>query len=382
MTYFLQSTNDILTDALNKITATTPITATSPGSVVRAFTEAISAELGNLYSILDFNLQQFNLSTASGRSLDLIGAMFNINRKTVADLVTIDAALGAFYFYIDTPYSQTITIPQGTQVFTDSTTFIGQQFVYATTEDTTIPIGRTKAYASIVPRFSTSVFTAGIGTLTVMDPNYVQPAGTTVKCNNAKPIQSQVGYETDDSYRFRIQQQVRTAAGGTLDAVRLAGLNVSGVRDITMIDNSYGLGSFTALIVTEDNLINGTTVVNATTAMNAVKPAGVRMYVQQPNLLPVDVSCSIVIAQSANVNQTTITNEVQVAIIRFLNTPLVGTTLVFNELVQAILNADEAIQDVTITNLAVNGTQVLYKNYVPANDEQLIPGAVSVSVAS
>lgn len=382
MSLFIQNQTDILNNALNIITNTTSITSTSPGSVARAFTEAISTQLGNFYSILDFNLQQASLSTASGRSLDLIGSMFGINRKNVTDLVTIDRAIGAFYFYIDTPYSQVISIPPGTKIYTDSTTYVGQQFSYVTTDTTNIPVGRTKAYASIIPQFGNASFTAGANTLVVMDPNFVQPTGTIVKCTNPKPIQAQVGMEDDDSYRFRIQNQVRTASGGTILSIRLVGLNTPGVRDITIRDVPYGLGSFEALVVAENNLLNGAVLDNVTVAMNAVKPPGVRMYVRQPNLMPVSVSCTIVIQQDPTLDQSSVVNGVENSILRFLNTPLVGTTLVYNQLIQTILDSNNAILDTTITDLSVNGTQVLFKNYVPADNEQLIPGAITVSVAS
>ena len=58
---------------------------------------------------------------------------------------------------------------------------------------------------------------------------------------------------------------------------------------------------------------------------------------------------------------------------------MIGAPLVYNELISTILDSDNAITDVTITNLAVNGTQVLFQNYTPKDDEQLVPGTILVT---
>lgn len=378
MAFFAKTTNQILTEALAKLTASTTITSTSPGSVARAFTEAISIELGGLYSVLDFNFNQYNLSTASGSSLDLIGSLYAIKRKTVETLTMIDRAVGAFYFFILTPYNQDITIPSGTLIYTDNVTYVGTQLSYVTTNAVTISTGRTKAYASITPQFANSVSTAGINTLTVIG-NFVQPVGTTVMCTNPKIIEAQVGHETDESYRYRITQAVRTASGGTLNAVRLAGINVAGVRDIAVRNTPYGLGSFECLVTPEDYTQSNTVLTDATTAMSLVSPVGVRMYTRLPLFRNVDVACTVILSNTTNVNIDAITSAVQVSILRFLNQPLIGSALVYNELINAILDVDAKIIDVTITNLQVNATQILFQNYTPKDDEQLVPGTITVS---
>jgi uncharacterized phage protein gp47/JayE len=228
--YIKKSSSDILAQALRKVTSNTPITSVSPGSVARAITEAITTELGDLYDILDYNLNQNILSTATGSALDLFGSLYNVQRKTVNDLAAVDKSLGAFVFYTNNPAPFDIVIPAGTNVFTDSTTHIGQTFSYSTQGVTTILAGRTTAYAGLVPNFNDTVFTAGANTLILHD--FQSPAGITVYCNNPKSISQLVSFETDDSYRARIIKSIRVATGGTLEAVRFAALGVAGVRDV------------------------------------------------------------------------------------------------------------------------------------------------------
>ena len=168
-------------------------------------------------------------------------------------------------------------------------------------------------------------------------------------------------------------------AGGTPTAVRLAGINVSGVRDIALRDTPYGLGSFECLVTPEDYTLSSTVLAAATTAMDAVRPVGVRMYTRLPTFLSVDVSCTVIVSNTASTNADSAANAAQVAITRFLNQPLVGASLVYNELINTILDADSSITDVSITNLVVNGTQVLFQNYTPNNDEQIVPGTITVA---
>jgi uncharacterized phage protein gp47/JayE len=381
MSYLLKSKEQIFNEALRKIQVSTPITSTSPGSVARAITEAFAQQLGDMYGVLDFNVSQTFISTAQGRSLDLIGDLYGVQRKTLSNTAAMDKSLGVFYFYTDNPAPQDITIPAGTTISTSTDGNIGLSFDYVTTEEVTIPVGRTRVYASIRPLFTDSMFTAGIGTVTVISSLFIQPTNATVKATNPKQIQAQVGYEDDDSYRTRIVKQIRTASGGTMEAMRFAGLGVNGVRDVMIREAPYGLGSFEAIVVAEDNLINGPVLVAATNAMQAIRPAGVRMFVRQPDLLPVDVHASIILRTNVTVDANDIARRTEIGILRFLNKPLVGTALVYNQLIQAIMDATDVVTDVTITKLAVNGVEILRKNYTPESDQQIIPGEIQVSTA-
>lgn len=373
----------MLSSATQKLINTTPITNVSPGSVARAMLEIVTSELGDFYSIMDFNTSQNLLATATGNSLDLIGSLYNIQRKTLSDAAAFAASLGLFYFYVNTPWNQTIVIPNGTNIYTDTTTYVGQQFTYQTVGDTYLLAGHTKAWASIQPNFSSGVYTAGANTLTIIDPSFIQPSGIIVYCTNPQPIPAQTTQESDDSYRARIIAGVNTAAGGTLTSMRLTGLAINGVRDISIREAPYGLGTIEALVVTNDNQPTSTIINTVTNVLASVKPAGIRMYVTQPNLLPVDVGVSLVLR--TDVPGLNVTNTIQVttnAIINFLNAPSVGQPLIYYQLIQTILDATDYTSDVIVNDFAVNGVEVLRQNYNPADNELIVSGAVVVSIAS
>lgn len=379
--YVKKNKADILRSALRKIESNTSVRSTGPGSVARAFAESITTEIGDLYDALDFNLAQSVLSTASGRALDLIGSLYGVTRRTLTDLATIDAQVGNFYFYIESPHNEIITIPSGTLVYSSaSDSFVGNQLSFVTTEVVTIPVGRTRVFTSIRPNYSDSVFTAGAGTLTIH--SFVSPIGKPVRCTNPKPIAPQPGYEQDDEFRVRIIKSIRVSSSGTNEAVRFAALGVFGVRDAKIRTTPYGLGSFEIIVTPEDNNIVQTVLTNATEVVNRVRPVGVRMFVKAPETTPMDVSASLILAPGLTTQDVSITsNRVRNTITRYLNTLLPGSSLVYNRLIQEILDTSDVIRDVQITKYAPNGIETLRRNLTTAEDEQIIPGRIEVTVA-
>lgn len=366
----------ILRQALSKLQNTTSITATGPGSVARSIVESITTELGDYYDILDFNVTMSCISTANGRALDLFGQLYNVTRKSLTSLATIDRSLGVFYFYIDQPYGANIVIPTGTVVHTDSSSFIGSIYTYRTTEEITIPIGRTKVYCGLVPANADSVFTAGADTLT--QHTFSSPVGTTVKCTNPKPITPQTNIESDDDYRTRVIKAVRTTAGGTAEALRFAALAVVGVRDIRIRNAPYGLGSFEVLVVTEDVNQSQLVVQNVTDTLRSLRPVGCTMYIKEPEILTAEMDLNVSFKNLRNTDKANFARRIKIAILRYINSLTVGEVLVYNKLIQTILDAVEFVSDVSFTSLKINGNEILRRNYTPEEDQQLIPGNINV----
>lgn len=379
--YLIKNKDEILRQAITKLEKNTGITATAPGSIARTMIELITSELGDMYDLLDFNLSQHFLTTASGSALDMIGALYGVTRKSESNLITITKNSGAFYFYLTSPASVNLIIPSGTMIYTNISSYVGQVYSYVTTEDTIIPAGRLRAYASIKPAFTDSVFTAGTNTLNIH--TYTPPSGITVLCKNTKPIQAQIGYEDDESYRFRITKAIRVGAAGTAEAVRFAGLAVPGVRDIKINQAPYGLGSFEVIVVPED--YNGVAeIVNkVTTAINAVRPLGVRVFIKRPMIKVVNVNVNLVIP-AANVSGVADAARLRAkeAISRYVASLLPGEQFVYNRFVQLVLDSSEAVKDLVVVSFTVAGAEASRRNYQPESDHHLVPGNITVGIAT
>ena len=85
--YGVKNKSEILVSILNGLEKNAGITAIYPGSIARAFAESVSAEISDLYEAFRFTVSQSNLSTASGRNLDLIGDLYGVSRKSVTNFV-------------------------------------------------------------------------------------------------------------------------------------------------------------------------------------------------------------------------------------------------------------------------------------------------------
>jgi uncharacterized phage protein gp47/JayE len=382
MTVYLKKTkSEILSTALDKLQTYTSITSLGPGSVARSLTEAITSEIGDLYDILDFNLTQTYLSTASGTALNSIGELYGVERKEVPELAVIDKALGSFFFYIDSPSVQDIVIPNGTNIYTSAVSYVGIQHSFSTVSETRIPAGSTRSYVSIQPNFNDTVYSAGRGTLIFHDAQPVN--GSTIFSTNPKTIAPLPGFESDNDYRLRIIKQIRVNTAGTTEAVRFAGLSVSNVRDVKIRQAPYGMGSFEAIVVPEQGNNRTQTINNARAAMEAVRPLGTRMFVKAPSLLPVDIKLAIFIP---GVNESTVSDNLKsralIGVRRYLGSLLPGQPLVYNRVVQIVLESNNYITDVSISSMTINGSRELNKNYQPKDDEQLTAGNIVVNIGS
>lgn len=378
--YLTKSKDEILRKMVKRVERDTPVTSTAPGSVLRALIEVSSTELADFYDLLDFNVSQQFISTATGSALDMLGSLYDVQRKTVSNLTAIDRTLGVFYFYIQSTFGSNIVIPKGTRIYTDISTYIGQQYSYETTEDAIIPTGRLRAFASIKPTFTDSVFTAGVNTLVVHD--FASPVGTTVLCRNVKPIQAQIGYEDDDGFRFRIIKKIRVNSGGTEEAVRFAGLAVAGVRDIRIRQAPYGLGSYEVIVVPEDYGNANEVLTKVSTSISSVRPVGVRAFLKRPITKTVDISYSLIIPSSnATGVVETASQRSRASVVRYIASLLPGDTLVYNRLVQIILDSSDLVKDVVVTRFAIAGAEASRRNYQPDADQQLIPGSVIANIA-
>lgn len=381
MSYLSRDRADLLRAALNKLTRKTSITNVGPGSVARAFTEAITDEIGNLYTTLDLNMAETSVTTASGQALDLFGEVYRLPRKKLSDLATLDQSLGNFYFYVDDPAPFNIFIPAGVRV-TTSTSFSEDvtMYSYYTNTEAVIEVGRRRGYTSLRPATSDSVFTAGAHTL--VKHNFIHASGIFLQCTNDTPIAASVGLESDDAYRSRIINEIRRTGGGSLTAVRFAGLSVEGVRDVSVLNTPYALGTVHAVVLPEDFNYVTSVVSMASLAMESVKPIGIRLFTTAPQMVLLDLDITLIL--NPNLNMTNgerqgIADRARIGILRYLNRLVIGAEFVYNQMLQSIFDSSGEIYDVVVKSMAIGSVELPRQNYSPKEDELLVPGSVTVS---
>lgn len=378
--YGKKDQSEIVLEILESLQNNAGISATYPGSIARAFAEAIGTEIAQLYSSLDFSLKQSSLSTASGLNLDLIGELYGVTRKSVSDVVANERQSFNIEFILDKPFSRDVVIPSNTYVYTDVDNFNIRQYKFKLNGDVTIVSGSTRSYGLVIPDFNDRSYTAPIGSLT--KHSYVPPAGAVVYCNNPKEVYSIINAESDDSYRRRIASSIKTRAAGTVDSVRFAALSIKGVKDVRIRESSFGIGSCDVIIVPEGGANVKTMPDTVLQAITSVKPVGVRFNVRIAERMSINIISTITVVSGLTESMISgIKNQASLFVRRYLNSLTIGDTVSLSEIERQIRQSSDAIVDVKINSFDYNGKELPLRDFTP-NTDKLYPVAGNVVIYS
>jgi uncharacterized phage protein gp47/JayE len=375
---YSKSKTEILGKMLLSLEKNAGITATYPGSIARAFAEAVAVEMGDLYEALKFSVNQTSISTASGRSLDLIGELYGVRRKVVSPEIEQDRMSYNIEFYISSPSSSDITIPKDTLVYNDVTEFSSRQYQYKLQDSVTIIAGTTRAYGRIAASFTGQDFTAARNTLT--KHNFTSVEGSIVFCTNTKEIFAMPGMESDDSYRRRISFSIKEKSYGTAESLRLNALALPGVRDVRIRESSYGMGSCDVIVVPETQTISPSFVQNVLDSLSPRKPVGIKLNIRIAERVPISLAVNIVLPQGlSDAAVSAIENQVSIFMRRYLNSFTIGGTLSYADIESQIRGSSDFIKSVNVLSVTARG-QEIPKGVFTLNSEReyMIAGAVSV----
>lgn len=375
---YTKSRQQVLSKIISSLENNAGVSATGAGSVARALADAIAVEISDLYEAIKFSVEQSSLSTASGRSLDLIGELYGTYRRAVSTDLQEERASFNIEFYLSSANSSDIEIPNNTIVFNDVTDFSTTQYQYRLVGPVVIPAGTKRAYGRVVPNFSSGDFTASKGTLT--RHNYISPSGVIIFCNNPKEVYSMINMESDEMFRRRIVRAIKANTFGTAESLRLNALSVSGIRDVRVRESSYGLGSCDVIIVPESQRVSAALVNSVFQSLSAIKPVGIKLNITLAERVPVNLAVSIVLP--AGLNQTIVTgieNQTSLFLRRYLNSFTIGDSISFGEIESQVKLASDFIKSVNILSVSANGQEIPKGVYRINSDKQyMIAGSVSV----
>jgi uncharacterized phage protein gp47/JayE len=360
--YGIKSKSDILINILNSLQKDAGISAVYPGSIARAFAEAFSSEVSDLYEALRFNINQSNLSSASGRNLDLIGDLYGISRKSITDYASEDRQSFNIEFFIDKPHSTSITIPKDVLVYNDVSNFISTQYGFKLAGDVVIPVGSTRAYGRVEPNFSDNAYVAPINSLT--KHNFFSPAGVILFCNNPKEVYSNINSESDSNFRRRIIASIKSKAIGSAESVRFAALSVRGVRDVRIREGSYGIGSCDVVVVPETTSGLSNLPQNVLIAVNAVKPVGIKLNIRIAERVSVSVGATIRIPMGVSETLSSgIRNQASLFIKRYLNSLTIGDSVSIREIEAQINRSSDYIRSAIVSSLTADGRELSIQDF-------------------
>lgn len=399
---FLNKTpQEVLDVALARLVRDTDITVTSPGGIARTWFELIADEVGNDFAIFDANAMQLFLSTAGGKALDLFGQMFGLTRKTVSGTVLANVSNVLFYLsdqqtntggIASHPAPERITIPAGTSIASAPLGAHQVPTLWKTATPTILESGQYMAYADVTPVQSLGDTTAK-GSLIYHDFNAGGIASLTgnnpplyVQVYNREDLEIKTSYESDTNFRYRIRYAIRTLAAGNVYALRLAALAVPGIRDCKVYPLAEGVGTAKVVIVTEQpgTAAGDAAFTTASTAVMDARSVGDVLFVRHPSELPVEVQAALYFRPGTSaVAKSSISKNVQDAIVRNVNRLGAGEALRINKLTYDAMQVSPDIENVVIipgVGLIVNSTPQPISDYNVTEEEQLFASSDTVTV--
>jgi len=376
--FYTKSKSEILSQIMNSLSRNAGITNTSPGSIARAFADAVSDQIGDLYTILKYNMDQTMISTASGRNLDLIGELYSVKRKQITETLAADRNIANVIFSIAKSYSREIIIPKGTLVYNDIATEANLQFPFSLVDDVSIQPGSKRTYGQVVPSFSGQSFTAAIGTLT--RTNFIPPPGVVLSVQNVKEIHNRIDYESDENYRRRIIRSVKLYSAGTVEAIRLASLAVKGVRDVRIREASYGIGSCDVIVVPESAATAPVIDRLVREELIDYRPVGINLVVSMATRVPVGAVVNLVLSSGVPASSgNAIATQVAYFIKRYLNSLTIGDTLNIEAMRAQAFLASDLISEISFSSITVAGVEIPQENYSLSSDRSyMTAGLVAV----
>ena len=364
----LKSKEQMLVATLNALQKNAGISSVSPGSIARAFAEAIHSEISDLYNSLKVSIEQSNLSTASGINLDMIGTLYNVQRRTISSELVPERVTGNIEFYLNTTHSSTVTVPRGTLVYNDTTAFSSTQYQYELSSDVVIATGNTRAYGSVKAKFADNNVTASRNTLT--KHNFISPPGIIVYCNNPKEVYSSLNSESDDNYRRRIVSAIRGSASGTTESVRFAALSVKGVRDVKIREASLGVGTCDIVVIPETQAGITTMSQLVYEKIKSVKPVGINMNLRIATKKLVNVSATLTLREgTTSAIARSVENQSKIFLNRYLNSLTIGDSVSISEIERQMKLSSELIMSVTVSNIKVDNRNIPNKDYRLSDDK-------------
>lgn len=369
----IPSYEELLIEAEDRLRELVPeLTNFSESSLATALLKCYMAPLAALYERIQEVEEQSQLSTAYGEYLERIGALFGISRLTATKAST--QGMGAALQFTNHS-EEAVTIPAGTRVYDPSY----PDRTYLTTTTLTDLGPGAVGYAHAEAAFTGAYFNAGAHTLRAHNLG-----NDLIDVTNVVAITNGAGVETDENLRYRIANAVTAMQGANATAVRMAILEVPGVRDVVLRPLARGTGTLDVVIVPRGRHVSPELLAACEEALESVVALGISTRVLAPRERQVRVDLQVLLtpegsADSAIAAQARALAGAQVREL-IDNLPLEDGTgagsLVYNQLIDRAMEVPY-VRDVTL-DLFIDGAPVLQTNHTPEPGERFVVSSVNV----
>lgn len=305
MPFFERTSDQIISNSLERLSQYTNITELSPGGKTRVLLDIVSDEQGFQHQRFDENLAQPFIKKASSRFLDFIGDMMNLPRREATHAYASD---DNFNFYVssgtfgDINSGSGISIPAGTivstvpndsQVVTPGLT-TQPSIEYRTTAAATASASQSIIYVPIRAYIEGATSNVPRNVLRQHEiTTYTGAANNSLKCTNRYSVSNGEERESDDSYRYRLQNIFKAREFGTPIAIRLALLSLPGVADLKEVLCEQGPGTYSIYVQSLTPTPSLQLIRECAAVAYTVSSFGVRPFVLAPESLGLEMVCQV-----------------------------------------------------------------------------------------
>lgn len=169
--------------------------------------------------------------------------------------------------------------------------------------------------------------------------------------------------ETDDNYRYRITQQCLVLATSNETAIRLTALLVDGVKDVVLKPYSMGAGSFTVIILSDEDVTEQHILDAVREKLLTVHGYGIRYHVISPTLTYVSLKQKLFLNEGlSDIEKQEIRYQVQLALIEYLSNLSIGEDIILDKITQIIMNTSSEIIQESNLDFRINNEKAVYVN--------------------
>lgn len=187
--------------------------------------------------------------------------------------------------------------------------------------------------------------------------------------------------ESDDNYRFRIANQVFTAAKSNETAIRLKCLQVPKVKDIIMTKYTRGSGSFTIHVITNEVDTPDDVIKSVRKVVNEMQAGGINSVITKPRALPVDIEFSVKLSNKVT-NSGIIESQIKTAVQNYIDGLGIGKQISIQK-VTSLAALNDSVNSAFLTSFKVNGDNVVVKDVLNLDwDERPYVNTIKINILS
>ncbi len=363
--------NEIQSRILTRLRDEAGITADSSSSVARALANSVTDSVLNLWQQLAESYKSASIQTAVGEDLDKIGEFLGVTRRRATRAATQGYGPGVIF---RNSGATPVSIPIQTAVFpADNPSIIFRTITagitvagYGTAQ---VDIEASVAGSSQnVAAGALNSHNLGVSQMTVSNPRAVDSGGPS---------------ESDDSYRTRLFNSVSARVPSSRQGIRQALTGLPGVRDVLLLENTGGAGTFDALLIGYGTSVPDETIAQAESYLSEYAPFGVSYRVLLPRAIYIDISVRLSLSSGSESLRSSLTVKVAQAVRNYIDFLSVEDGLgtgefIFSELIERVGAAAFQARDYSIT-VSIDGRPLVNGgNYRPQIGERLTPRRILV----